>query len=79
MSDSLIQHELSHKECHGISLALLNFLSENDIQTEVAVAALGMSLARIVAPKTLEPEEEVQFIHELSQFLSLYFMTGVQN
>ncbi len=71
---------LNAGEVHEISLGLLQALQDNAITMDIGVAALGMSLGRIMAlPVVLTPAAEVAFVEQVLEWAGMYFAGGEAN
>jgi hypothetical protein len=79
LSDTLVKHELDHEDVHEVSVGLINALMEHEVSPELAIAGLALSLGRFMSPQVLEADNEVSFVQDLSEWISMYFMeTGEQ-
>lgn len=64
------------EEVHGLSVDLLEFLSEGDDNVGVGILALLMTTGRLMSPQTLDPEQELQFVQAAMEFCGMYFCDG---
>lgn len=63
-------------EVHEVSVDLLSSMQESGIEFPVMLAAVVMSAGRLLAPRELQPSEEIQWIKDMFAFGSAYFTTG---
>lgn len=62
-----------YDEVHAVSLALIEDFEAEDATVGLAVAAMVMTLGRLMSPDVLEPEQEEVFIKDTIDYLGAYF------
>jgi hypothetical protein len=61
------------EEVHALSVDLLEFLGESDDNVGVGILALLLTVGRLMNDKTMEAEEELEFIQGAMEFCGMYF------
>jgi hypothetical protein len=74
-----VQVELEYDSIHDISLGLLKFLEEHDIEPLEATAAVTMTLGRLSADGPITPDVEIAFVQYMGEVTQAYFATGAVN
>lgn len=71
---------VSFQEAHEVSVGLLKFFEENDIKVGPAVAALALTIARLIGgPKELPDQVEIDFIKSAVDWAGAFFAEGGMN
>lgn len=68
--------EFDMGEVHGISLDLMRTLEEDGITIGLGVAALALSLGRLLSQNVLEEKDEIKFTQDILEYASMYFVPG---
>lgn len=64
------------EEVHELSLDFLQMLESEGVKTGVGAVSAALSLGRLMSPKVLEPDEEIQFLQAIMEFAGMYFGDG---
>lgn len=74
--DALASVEFDMGEVHGTSLDLLKLLEDDGVTIGLAVAALALSIGRLLSSRVLDEPAEVKFTQDLLEWASMYFVPG---
>lgn len=72
-NSSLTKVSVDAQEVHELSVELMHFLEESHAEVGTGIFALAMTLGRLVAPRILQEDEELEFIQNLMEYSGLYF------
>jgi hypothetical protein len=76
---SAVRASFDLEDIHDISLDVLQLLEDEEVEVAEAAVALALSLGRIIAPKTLEQDEQIKFTQDLMEWAGCYFAEGQVN
>jgi hypothetical protein len=66
-------------EIHELSLDLIHFLEEDDIEVGEAALAFALSLGRVLSPSAMDQDEQIAFTKSCLEWAQCYFVQGVPN
>jgi len=66
-------------EIHELSLDLIHFLEQDDVEVGEAALAFALSLGRVLSPTPMEMEEQIAFTKAALEWAQCYFVQGVPN
>ena len=67
------------EEVHDLSMDLLSVFEENNVAPRIAVLAAAMTLVRLTANKSLDPDTTTEAMQSLLDHCTMYFHTGSIN
>lgn len=67
---------IPHKDIQDCSLAILDYLEEENVEVDLAASALALTLGRVISPARLSPTEESAFLQAIVEWSGLYFCEG---
>lgn len=71
--------QLDYDEVHAKSVDLLKYLEKSDATVSSGIAALVMSIGRLLSPKTMNVDSEIHYIQDCLDWHGMYFSDGGMN
>lgn len=72
---SKVQYDMD--EIHDISVELIKYLEEEEIEVGLGILSLALSLGRLLAPHPpLSEDNGIKFVHNILDFAGMYFVEG---
>jgi hypothetical protein len=68
--------EFDLEEVQGLSLDLLTHLEKEGCSIGEGVAAAALTVGRLMSPHTLKAIEEIKFVQDLLEWVSMYYVPG---
>lgn len=79
LNPNTVQITIDLDEAHATSVGLIGFMSEQNLPVSTAVAALIMSVGRLLAPTDLNEEDELKFTQATLDWVAAFFTEGMAN